>query len=193
MKNIWIKIKWLHFFHWFFKHQKKWKQLITLTDEEGHQLALKHTEIIQKRISMITSALGSQSSLNNHQFNFDNNSITILPFKIPRTKDKQCPIIYKYVKQVQQQLNYTNYSLQHLNQQTTIISQFLFSFVLGRKKWETSKSTFSSTFSSTLSSSSSSYSAKSLDQYFIIPRNAAKLKIQLSTPTETILKEIQLN
>ena len=105
-----------------------------MTDEEGHQLALKHTEIIQKRISMTTSALGSQSSLNNHQFNFDNNSITILPFKIPRTKDKQCPIIYKDVKQVQQQLNYTNHSLQHLNQQTTIISQILFSFVLGRKK-----------------------------------------------------------
>ena len=128
MKNIWIKIKWLPFFHWFFKLPKKWKQLITLTEEEGHQLAWKHTEIIQKRISMITLELGSQLSLNNHQFNFDNNSITILPFKIPRTKNKQCPIIYKDVKQVQQQLNCTNHSLQHLNQQTITISQYLFSF-----------------------------------------------------------------
>ena len=45
----------------------------------------------------------------------------------------------------------------------------------------------SSKISSTLSSSS-----KSLEQPFIIPINAAKSNIQLSTPTETMLKEIQI-
>ena len=54
---------------------------------------------------------------------------------------------------------------------------------------ETSKTKFSSTLSS---SSSSSYYAKSLDQPFIIPTNFAKSNIQLSTPIETMLKEIQL-
>ena len=29
------------------------------------------------------------------------------PFKIPKTKDEQSPIIYKDIRQVQQQLNYT--------------------------------------------------------------------------------------
>ena len=41
-------------------------------------------------------------------------------------------------------------------------------------------------------SSSSSYPAKSLDEPFIIPISASKSNIQLSTPTETMLKEIQL-
>ena len=58
------------------------------------------------------------------------------------------------------------------------------------KKSKSSKLTFTSNFSSTLSSSSS-YSAKSLDQPFIIPINAAKSNIQLATPTKTMLKEIQ--
>ena len=75
------------FFHWFFKLRKKGKQYLTFRDEEGHQLALKHTKIIQKRISTITSKLSSQSPLTNHQFNFDNNSIIVSPFKISRTKD----------------------------------------------------------------------------------------------------------
>ena len=87
-------------------------------------------------------------------------------------------------------LNYTNHSLQHLNQQTTKISQFLFSSALGRKIWETSKAIFSSKFSLTLSSSS--YSAKSLVQPFIFLINAIKSNIQLVTPIETMLKEIQL-
>ena len=112
------------FFHWFFKQRK---QLITLRNEEGYQLAIKHSKNIQKRISMITLELGSQPPLNNHQFNFHNNSISTSPFKIPRTKDEQSPIIYKDIRQVQQQLNYTNHSLQHLSQQTTTISKFLFS------------------------------------------------------------------
>ena len=103
----------IHFFHWFFKLRKKRKQLITLRDEEGHKLALKHIEMIQKRISIRTSELGSQPPPNNHQFNFDNNSITASPFKILRTKDEQSPIIYKDIRQVQQQLNYTNHFLQY--------------------------------------------------------------------------------
>ena len=109
----------ISFFYWFFKLRKQIKQLITLRDNEEHQLALKHTKIIQKRISTITLELGSQPSLNNHQFNFDNNSISVSSFKIPRTKDEQSPIIYKDIRQVQQQLNYTNHSFQHLAQQTT--------------------------------------------------------------------------
>ena len=67
----------------------------------------------------------------------------------------------------------------------------MFSSASGGKIRETSKSTFSSKFSPTLPSSSS-YSPKSLDQPFIIPINAAKSNIQLATPTETMLKEIQL-
>ena len=49
----------IRFFHWFFKLRKQRKQLITLRDKEGHQLAIKHVEIVQKRISTITSELGS--------------------------------------------------------------------------------------------------------------------------------------
>ena len=141
MKNIWIKRKWLLIFSTGFSNlEKKKQQLITLRDKEWHQLAIKHTEIVQKRISTITSKLGSQPPLNNHQFNFDNNSIFASPFKISRTKDERSLIIYKDIRQVQQQLNnlfnlrtqkniniqkqlnYTNHSLQHLNQQTTKIS-----------------------------------------------------------------------
>ena len=133
----------------------------------------------------ITLELGSQPLLNNHQFNFDNNSIFASIFKIPRTKDEQSPTIYKDIRQVQQQLNYTNHSLQHLTQQTTKISQFLFSSTLGGKMGETSKTKFSSTLSS-------SSSAQSLKQPFIIPINVAKSNIQLATPTQTMLKEIQL-
>ena len=48
-----------------------------------------------------------------------------------------------------------------------------------------------SKFSSILSSSSSSF-VKTLKQPFIIPINATKSNIQLATPTETMLKEIQL-
>ena len=66
----------------------------------------------------------------------------------------------------------------------------MFSSAPGGRIGETSKSNFSSKISSTLSSSSSS--SKSLDQPFIIPINAAKSNIQLATPTETMLKEIQL-
>ena len=58
------------FFHWFFKQRK---QLITLRDEEGRQLTIKHIKSVQKIISIITSELGSRPPLNNHQFNFDNN------------------------------------------------------------------------------------------------------------------------
>ena len=54
----------------------------------------------------------------------------------------------------------------------------------------TSKLKFSSKVFSTLSSSSSSY--KCLDQPFIIPINAAKSNTQLATPTEIMLKEIQI-
>ena len=123
------------FFPLIFQTQKTKKTSITLKCEKEHQLALKHTKIIQKRISTITLELGSQPSLNNHQFNFDNNSISVSSFKIPRTKDEQSPIIYKDIRQVQQQLNYTNNSLQHLNQQTIKISQLLFSSALeGRQK-----------------------------------------------------------
>ena len=111
----------IHFFCWFFKLRKQRKQSITLRNEEGHQLAIKHSENVQKRFLTISSELGSQPPLNNHQFNFDNNSISVSPFKIPRTKDEQIFIIYKDIKQVQQQLNYTNHSLQHLTQQTTKI------------------------------------------------------------------------
>ena len=60
----------------------------------------------------ITLELGSQPLLNNHQFNFDNNSIFALPFKISRTKYEQSLIIYKDIRRVQQQLNYTNHFLQ---------------------------------------------------------------------------------
>ena len=57
----------------------------------------------------------------------------------------------------------------------------------------TSKLQFSSKVSSTLSSSSSSSSSsKCSDQPFIIPINAAKSNIQLATPTEIMLKEIQM-
>ena len=65
------------FFYWFFKLRKQRKQLITLRNEEGHQLAIKHSENIQKRISTITSELGSQpftlmtyNSLCTQQINF---------------------------------------------------------------------------------------------------------------------------
>ena len=51
------------FFHWFFKLRKQRKQLITLRDKEGHQLAIKHTEMNQKRISTITSKVSSQPPL----------------------------------------------------------------------------------------------------------------------------------
>ena len=172
------------FFYWFFLLRKQIKQIITLRNEERHQLAIKHSENVQKRILTITLELGSQPPLNNHQFNFDNNSIFVSPFKILRTKDEQSPIIYKDIRQVQQQLNYTNHSLQHLNQQTTKFSQFLFSSASGGKVGETSKSTFSLKFSPTLSSSSSS--VKTLEQPFIIPINATKSNIQLATPTETM-------
>ena len=43
------------FFHWFFKHRKQRKKLIILRDKEGHQLAIKHTKVIRKRISTTTS------------------------------------------------------------------------------------------------------------------------------------------
>ena len=33
----------IHFFYWFFKLRKQRKQLITLRNEEGHQLAIKHS------------------------------------------------------------------------------------------------------------------------------------------------------
>ena len=71
----------------------------------------------------------------------------------------------------------------------------MFSFALGGKIGETSKSTFSSNVSSTLSSSSSSssYYAKSLNQPFIIPINAAKSNIQLATPIETMLTKYNLD
>ena len=127
----------IHFFHWFFLLRK---QIITLRNEEGHQLGIKHLENIQKRILIITSKLGSNPPLNNHQFTFDNNLISVSPFKIPRTNDEQSPVIYKDIRQVQQQLNYKNHSSQHLTQQTTKISQFLFSSALGGKIEETSKS-----------------------------------------------------
>ena len=154
-------------------------------------MAIKHSENVQKRILTITSELGSQPPLNNHQFNFDNNLISASPFKIPITKYEQSPIIYKDIRQVQQQLNYTNHSLQHLSQQITKISKFLFSSTPGGKIGETEALTSkSSKISSTLSSSSSS--SKSLEQPFIIPINVAKSNIQLSTPTETMLKEIQI-
>ena len=85
----------IHFFYWFFLLIKQRKQIITLRNEDGHQLAIKHTKNVQ-RISTITS----QPPLNNHQFNFDNNSISASPFKIPRTKDEQSFIIYKDIRQV---------------------------------------------------------------------------------------------
>ena len=185
MNNIWINRKWQFFFYRFFILKKQRKQLITLRNKEGHRLAIKHSKNIQKRILTITLELDSQLPLNNHQFNFDNNSISVSPFKIPRTKDEQSPIIYKDIRQVQQQLNYTNHSLQHLTQQTTKIEKFLFSSAPRRKIGETSKSIFSSTLSS-------SSSAQSLKQPFIIPINVAKSNIQLATPTQTMLKEIQL-
>ena len=67
--------------------------------------------------------LGSQPHLNNHQFNFDNNLQSLI---IPRTKNEQSLIIYKDIRQVQQQLNCTNHSLQHLTQQTTKFLNFCF-------------------------------------------------------------------
>ena len=76
------------FFYWFFLLRKQIKQIITLRNEERHQLAIKHSENVQKRILTITLELGSQPPLNNHQFNFDNNSISVSPFKIPRSKDE---------------------------------------------------------------------------------------------------------
>ena len=76
------------FFYWFFLLRKQIKQITTLRDKEGHQLAIKHSKNVQKRILTITSELGSQPPLNNHQFNFDNNSIFASPIKIPRTKDE---------------------------------------------------------------------------------------------------------
>ena len=67
----------------------------------------------------------------------------------------------------------------------------MFSSTPGGKIGETETLTSkSSKISSTLSSSSSS--SKSIEQPFIIPINAAKSNIQLSTPTETMLKEIQI-
>ena len=129
-------------FYWFFLLKKQRKQLITLRNKEGHRLAIKHSKNIQKRILTITLELGSQLPLNNHQFNFDNNSIYVSPFKIPRTKDKQRPIIFKDIRQIQQ-LNYTNRSLQHLNQQTTKISQFLFFFLMNLSKGVRNIETFS--------------------------------------------------
>ena len=144
MKNTWIKRKWLFLFSIGFSNlENKENKRITLRDKVGYQLAIKHAKIVQKRISIITLELGSQPPLNNHQFNFDNNSIFASIFKISRTKDEQIPTIYKDIRQVQQQLNYTNHCLQHLNQQTTKNFQFLFSFVPGWKISETSKSTFS--------------------------------------------------
>ena len=79
-----------------------------------------------------------------------------------------------------------------MNQQTTKISQFLFSSAPGERIGETttSKLQFSSKVSSTLSSSSSS--SKCVDQPFIIPINAAKSNIQLATSIEIMLKEIQI-
>ena len=115
MKNTWIKRKWLFLFSIGFSNlENKENKRITLRDKVGYQLAIKHAKIVQKRISIITLELGSQPPLNNHQFNFDNNSIFASIFKIPRTKDEQSPTIYKDIRQVQQ-LNYTNHSLQHLN------------------------------------------------------------------------------
>ena len=76
------------FFYWFFLLRKQIKQIITLRNEERHQLTIKHSENVQKRILTITLELGSQPPLNNHQFNFDNNSISVSPFKIPRSKDE---------------------------------------------------------------------------------------------------------
>ena len=32
------------FFYWFFLLRKQWKQIITLRNEERHQLAIKHSE-----------------------------------------------------------------------------------------------------------------------------------------------------
>ena len=58
----------IHFFYWFFKLKKQRKQIITLRYKEGHQLVIKHSKHIQKRILIITSELGSQPPLNNHQF-----------------------------------------------------------------------------------------------------------------------------
>ena len=45
MKDTWIKRKWLFLFSiGFLNLENKKKQLITLRNEEGHQLALKHLE-----------------------------------------------------------------------------------------------------------------------------------------------------
>ena len=67
------------------------KQIITLGDKEGHQLAIKHSEHVPKRILTITSELGSQPPLNNHQFNFDNNSILHHPSKFQEPKMNKVP------------------------------------------------------------------------------------------------------
>ena len=37
----------IHFFHWFFLLRKQRKQIISLRNEEGHQLAIKHSESVQ--------------------------------------------------------------------------------------------------------------------------------------------------
>ena len=43
------------FSYWFFLLRKQRKQIITLRNEEGHQLAIKHSENVQKSILTITS------------------------------------------------------------------------------------------------------------------------------------------
>ena len=43
------------FFYWFFLLRKQIKQIITLRNEEGRQLAIKHSENVRKRILTITS------------------------------------------------------------------------------------------------------------------------------------------
>ena len=43
------------FFYWFFLLKKQRKQIITLRNEEGRQLVIKHSKNIQKRISTTTS------------------------------------------------------------------------------------------------------------------------------------------
>ena len=72
MKITWIQKKWLFLFSIGFSNlENKENKLITLRDKEGHQLTIKHIEIVQKRISIITLELGFQPPLNNHQFNYN--------------------------------------------------------------------------------------------------------------------------
>ena len=79
------------FFYWFFKLKKQRKQIITLRDKKGHQLTIKHSENIQKRILTTTSELGSQPPLNNHRFNFDKIQFLHHPSKFQEPKMNKVP------------------------------------------------------------------------------------------------------